>query len=147
MRRGDLDETLVQLVADLIHAPGGIESLELPGVYFLEEPSRIYPSGTLAAHLLGFVRTDDNEGLEGVEFAFNDLLRGRPGELLVERAASGGVIIPLGEYDVVPPRRGRDLVLSPAQDGKPLLWNPKGYAEIDGKPVKVARKHTYTEVK
>jgi cell division protein FtsI/penicillin-binding protein 2 len=89
-----------------------IAALELPGLYFTEEPARIYPSGSLGAHVLGFVRTDDNEGLEGVEYAFNDLLRGRPGELLVERAASGGVIIPLGEYAVVPPQRGGDLVLT-----------------------------------
>ena len=89
-----------------------IRDLELPGIYFTEEPSRVYPSGSLAAHVLGFVRTDDNEGLEGVEFALNDLLRGRPGELLVERAGTGGVIIPLGEYEAVAPQRGRDVVLT-----------------------------------
>lgn len=42
---------------------------------------------------------------------------------------------------------GRDLVLDPPQSGPPLLWNATGYAEIDGKPVKVARKLTYREVK
>jgi cell division protein FtsI (penicillin-binding protein 3) len=89
-----------------------IEAMEIPGLYFTEEPARVYPSGELAAHLLGFVRTHDNEGLEGVEFSYDELLRGKPGELLVERAASGGVIIPLGDYEVVPPQRGRDLVLT-----------------------------------
>ena len=89
-----------------------IEELAIPGLFFTPEPARIYPSGSLAAHLLGFVRSDDNEGLEGVEFAFNDLLRGTPGELVGERAASGGVIIPLGQYDIVPPVRGRDIVLT-----------------------------------
>lgn len=89
-----------------------IRDLGIPGLYFTDEPARVYPSGSLAAHVLGFVRTDDNEGLEGVEYAYNDMLRGNPGELLVERAAAGGVIIPLGEYDVVPPVRGRDVVLT-----------------------------------
>lgn len=39
--------------------------------------------------------------------------------------------------------RGRDLVLNPRQAGAPLLWNATGYAEADGKPLKVARKLTY----
>lgn len=40
--------------------------------------------------------------------------------------------------------RGRDLVMKdPRQRGAPLLWNPKAYVEIDGKPGKVGRKLTY----
>lgn len=40
--------------------------------------------------------------------------------------------------------RGRDLVMrNPRQEGEPLLWNPTGYAEADGKPIKVGRKLTY----
>ena len=35
--------------------------------------------------------------------------------------------------------------MTPKLAGPPLLWNPKGYCEIDGKPVKVSRKLTFTE--
>lgn len=42
---------------------------------------------------------------------------------------------------------GRDLRLMPPQAGDPLLWNPKGYAEVDGKPVSVKRKLTFEEVR
>jgi len=43
--------------------------------------------------------------------------------------------------------RCRDLVMKPPQDGKPLLWNPRAYVELDGKPGKVSRILTYREVK
>ncbi|MEZ6194433.1 MAG: hypothetical protein R3F20_01715 [Planctomycetota bacterium] len=44
--------------------------------------------------------------------------------------------------------RGRDLVMtSPRQAGDVLPWNPKGYAEADGKSVAVARKLTFRERK
>ncbi|MCB9833208.1 MAG: transglutaminase domain-containing protein [Planctomycetes bacterium] len=43
--------------------------------------------------------------------------------------------------------RGRDLVMrDPRQEGGPLLWNPKAYVEIDGKPAKVGRKLSYRSV-
>ncbi len=39
---------------------------------------------------------------------------------------------------------GRDLVMDPPQKGKPLLWNPKAYAEVDGEPAGiVSRKLTF----
>jgi cell division protein FtsI (penicillin-binding protein 3) len=44
------------------------------GIY--EDHMRFYPHGTLGANLLGFVGVD-GEGLEGIEYAFNDLLRGK----------------------------------------------------------------------
>src|SRR5262249_25857560 len=46
------------------------------------------PSRELAAHLLGFVGTDDR-GLEGVELAHDKVLAGEPGVALVERDALG----------------------------------------------------------
>ncbi|MCK6440569.1 MAG: transglutaminase-like domain-containing protein [Planctomycetes bacterium] len=45
---------------------------------------------------------------------------------------------------------GRDLTMNPPQAGAPLLWNPRGYVEIDGKPLAAAdftRKFTYKGVK
>ena len=42
--------------------------------------------------------------------------------------------------------RGRDLEMTdPRQAGPPLLWNPKAYVEIDGKPGAAGRKLTYRE--
>jgi cell division protein FtsI/penicillin-binding protein 2 len=63
-----------------------VAELGLPGVYLITETRRYYPKKNLAAHLVGFVGTD-NHGLAGVEQAFDDLIRGREGRVLVQKDA------------------------------------------------------------
>lgn len=87
-----------------------VKALDLAGVNFIEESKRRYPSGDLAAPILGFVGTD-NEGLGGLETAFDDELTGTPGEVAVERDPQGREI-PNGERSVSPAQRGSDLVLT-----------------------------------
>ena len=87
-----------------------VEALNLPGVHFLNEPKRVYPSGSLAAHAVGFVNVD-SQGIEGLEAQYNDLLTGIPGHILAERAA-GGQVIPHGRFEVEPAVPGADLVIS-----------------------------------
>ncbi len=60
--------------------------LSLGGVYLVDENKRFYPHGKLAAHLLGRVNIDD-EGLSGIEFRYNSILKGDKGEYLVMRDA------------------------------------------------------------
>ncbi len=60
-----------------------VEALKLPGIRTIPEPRRYYPNLDLAAHVLGFVGID-NEGLGGIERSFNKVIRGRPGEMLLE---------------------------------------------------------------
>jgi len=88
-----------------------IRQAGLPGIYFLSEPRRVYPTGELAAHVVGFVRDGDNAGLEGIELFYDSDLAGIPGALLVERDPHGRVI-PQGEYLVKPAEQGSDLVLT-----------------------------------
>ncbi len=88
-----------------------IRDADVPGVYTLVEPKRVYPAGDLAAHVVGFVRSGDNVGLEGLELFYDEALAGRPGSLLVE-LDPGGVAIPQGEYQVEPAEPGSDLVLT-----------------------------------
>ena len=57
------------------NAAASVEALDLPGVRLLPEAHRDYPSGPLAAQILGFVGTD-GEGLEGLEARFDSLLMG-----------------------------------------------------------------------
>jgi cell division protein FtsI (penicillin-binding protein 3) len=59
-----------------------IKALNLQGVHFQKEPKRFYPKRELAAQVLGYVGTDD-QGLSGLERAFNDELRGQPGRLMI----------------------------------------------------------------
>ena len=48
----------------------------------IEEFGRFYPGGELAAHVVGFVGAD-GDGLGGIEFARDQVLRGRPGRRTV----------------------------------------------------------------
>ena len=50
----------------------------IKGVWFEEEYMRVYPGGSLAADVIGFVRSD-NQGLYGLEEYYNDILNGTPG--------------------------------------------------------------------
>lgn len=88
---------------------GKVEALGLPGVNFVPESKRHYPSD-LAASALGLVGTD-NEGLGGLELKFDDLLAGKPGQLVVERDPQGREI-PQGLRRYSPPTPGSDLVLT-----------------------------------
>jgi len=63
-----------------------IAGLGLPGVSFHSETKRFYPNGRSAAHVLGGVNIDE-QGQAGVEFAYNAILQGRPGQALVLRDA------------------------------------------------------------
>ncbi len=88
-----------------------VREAQLPGIDFLTEPKRVYPTGRLSAHVIGFARPDDNRGLEGIEYQYDAELAGTPGELLVERDPYGRTI-PQGLYSVVPAEPGSDLVLT-----------------------------------
>ena len=87
-----------------------VTDLDLDGVALIDEPRRFNPAGDLAASVLGRVDTD-NAGISGLEVQYEDLLQGRPGELLVERGPDGRTIA-AGEQRLRPAARGADLVLS-----------------------------------
>jgi cell division protein FtsI (penicillin-binding protein 3) len=88
-----------------------VEQAGIPGVFFETEPLRVYPGDELASNLLGFVQIDDNSGLEGIEYHYDAVLAGTPGELLVERDRYG-LVIPQGEQQITPAEPGSDLVLT-----------------------------------
>ncbi|HEY1406257.1 MAG TPA: penicillin-binding transpeptidase domain-containing protein [Spirochaetota bacterium] len=58
-----------------------VTDLSIPGIYFKREYTRVYPHGSLAAHLIGFVDSD-NEGLEGLEYKYDDVLTTYTNEVL-----------------------------------------------------------------
>lgn len=59
-----------------------VKALQLKGVAFLKENRRYYPKKELAAHVLGYVGTD-NVGLAGLESTYDTQIRGRDGKVLV----------------------------------------------------------------
>ncbi|HEY8531738.1 MAG TPA: hypothetical protein VIL08_05775, partial [Limnochorda sp.] len=87
-----------------------VRRARLPGIYLVERPQRYYPHGQLAAHVLGIAGID-NQGLEGIELAYDEVLRGVPGRDLAERDA-GGRVIPHGERVYHAPEPGKNVVLA-----------------------------------
>lgn len=63
-----------------------VAALSLDGVGFIKESRRFYPNKELAAHLLGYVGVDGN-GLEGIEWAYDSQIRGKPGTVLIHTDA------------------------------------------------------------
>ncbi|NSL56423.1 peptidoglycan D,D-transpeptidase FtsI family protein [Uliginosibacterium aquaticum] len=68
-----------------------VMALKLPGVQAQDEYRRYYPTGEMAAHLVGFTNVDDR-GQEGVELAFNDMLTGKPGSRRVIKDRRGQIV-------------------------------------------------------
>jgi len=69
-----------------------IRALELDGIHSLSESKRVYPEGTLASHVLGFVGLD-NQGLAGIELQHDRAIRGQSGWLRVTQDAKGRRIV------------------------------------------------------
>ena len=64
-----------------------IRARALPGVRLLQESTRKYPQGSLAAALLGYVGMD-NQGLAGLEYRYDREIRGRPARVTFLRDAA-----------------------------------------------------------
>ena len=63
-----------------------IASMNLRGIYVQPEPKRYYPKGELASQILGYVGVDD-EGLAGIEHAYDSELKGKKGTVLISMDA------------------------------------------------------------
>lgn len=85
-----------------------LEERGLAGISFRSEERRLYPQRAVASEVVGFAGLD-NEGLEGVEAYYDELLSGKAGEDTVLKDPYGRTI------DVVernPVREGHDLYLT-----------------------------------
>ncbi len=118
---GDITEDLQVYLAE--------HSTQFPGVHTRVEIVRDYPFGDLAAHILGYVGTlneeelarvrsrptdkpylaDDEIGKSGIELFYEDYLRGSPGRRTVVVDKFNNV---LEERDKVPAQAGSDLWLT-----------------------------------
>lgn len=87
-----------------------LKTLNYTGVYFLEESKRAYPKGTLASHVIGFAGID-NQGLNGIELQYDDVLLGTPGKFLVEYDGAGNEV-PHAAENYIPSEPGSDVYLT-----------------------------------
>lgn len=86
-----------------------VMALKVPGVALQSEYRRYYPSGEVAAHVVGFSDIDDN-GQEGIELAFDDWLKGYPGKKRVIRDRLGRAFDDIERIKSVEP--GKEIRLS-----------------------------------
>ena len=114
----DADELLAKLTSDktFVFIARQVEwdraepvtKLEAAGLHWYSEPKRVYPAGSMAAQVVGFVNID-NQGIEGLEYFYDEELTGSPGRLEAEQDPAGH-IINYWDADIVPAVPGSDLV-------------------------------------
>jgi cell division protein FtsI (penicillin-binding protein 3) len=86
-----------------------ILAMNLDGVYAQQEYQRYYPQGEVTAHLVGISNVDD-VGQEGLELAYDEWLRGVPGQRQVMQDRRGHIIEELNTIQTAQP--GNNLELS-----------------------------------
>ena len=68
-----------------------IKRMDLKGVSTQSEYKRYYPAAEVTAHVIGVTNVDD-EGQEGIELAYNKLLRGKSGKKRVLKDRLGRIV-------------------------------------------------------
>jgi cell division protein FtsI (penicillin-binding protein 3) len=86
-----------------------VKALGIPGVYLLREYRRYYPAGEVSGHIVGFTTVDD-QGQEGLELGFDQLLDGENGAKRVIQDLYGRSV--QNVESIRAPRPGRDLTTS-----------------------------------
>jgi len=85
-----------------------LQARKLVGIGFYPEERRSYPQKRVASSVIGYAGTD-NEGLAGLELAYDDILSGQDGEETIVRDPFGTL---LDVVDTKPVRQGKDLTLT-----------------------------------
>lgn len=80
------------------------------GINIDEDTKRYYPYNNLASHIIGFCGSD-NQGLDGIEAKYDEILKGNNGKIIKVTDARGGDIGKEGE-NYIAPIDGNDLILS-----------------------------------
>lgn len=100
-----------------------VAALGIPGVFSEPTTNRIYPNGSLAASVVGYVGAEGT-GLGGLEYGLNDQLMGQDGKLTVERV--NGREIPTSERQSIDPINGLSVRLTLDTDLQAMLEKSLG---------------------
>ncbi|QJT08864.1 penicillin-binding transpeptidase domain-containing protein [Oceanidesulfovibrio marinus] len=88
-----------------------VRNAHLDGIYLTTEYGRQYPNKHVAGQLLGFVGLDE-QGLSGLELAYDDYLAGKKVHLQVQRDAKGNVLSFGPSVDDLASVKGGDITLT-----------------------------------
>ncbi len=102
------------------------------GLFFRQDPTRVYHYGNLASHVLGYVNTEYN-GLTGIAQTFNAVLKGEEGLRLVEKNAIGD-LVSVEDRETKPAIPGNNLYLTIDKSYQTILEEElkKGLKEYGG---------------
>lgn len=89
---------------------GGLDTLKMPGLIVLTEPTRVYNYGYLASQLVGFTN-NENRGQMGIELSLNDKLAGKDGFMIMQKDGKGNTR-PAMNYPRKEPVKGNNVVLT-----------------------------------
>lgn len=88
-----------------------IEALRIEdGVTLTRVYNRFYPYGKYFSHIVGFVGID-NVGLSGLEYEFEDILRGKNGRIFKNLVSTRPILPGVASYSVEP-EKGKSIVLT-----------------------------------
>ena len=87
-----------------------IDSLQIPGLYLVDDVKRYYPKGSSLVQVLGSVNAD-GVGSDGLELKYDKFLRGLPGKIMDSTDVSSGQI-PGGEQRYIDATNGVNLHLT-----------------------------------
>ncbi len=109
-----------------------VEALDLDGIYFIADTKRVYPNNQVGGQIIGFVNVD-GKGISGLELYYDEILKGTPGTLVVERG-SQGMPIPGGVHQETPAVNGQDIIVSLDIGMQEYLENrlAQGVADVGG---------------
>lgn len=121
-----------------------IEKEKLPGIIFNETPTRLYPNGTFASHIVGYAELPTNKdgeinttssntdltGLMGIEQAYNDVLTGENGSIEYQKD-SFGYVLPNSSVKSTEPVDGKDVYLT--LDKRMQVYLESVMAEVNDK--------------
>ena len=91
-----------------------IKRLNISGLDFQDDQMRLYPEGSMSAHLLGFVGSDDtgrDKGYFGIEGYYDHQLEGKPGLLKQESDPNGRPML-TSSYLPINPEDGYSVTLT-----------------------------------
>ena len=100
-----------------------VAELGIPGVFSEPTTNRVYPNGSLAATVVGYVGAEGT-GLGGLEYGLNEQLMGTDGKLTVERV--NGREIPASERQSIDPINGLSVRLTIDSDLQAMLEKALG---------------------
>ena len=84
-------------------------ALGIPGIYADREYRRYYPVGEVTSHIVGFTNIDD-QGQEGIELAYNNILKGVSGARRIMRDGKRRIIEDVDSISLPVP--GKDIRLT-----------------------------------